>query len=111
MKIRIQFEREASYSEKKLQLVLMRYFNPTKFMWMGGASSWGSKPEVAMEGADPVNPFEAMEQVNAEMAKQVKNWSYAFTITYIEMESPAEKEKIATWVLMDKLKPGVVQSP
>jgi len=108
MKIRIQFQREASYNEKELTLLLMRYFTPTKFSVLS-AGSWGSKgPEVIMEGAAPVNPFDVMKEVNDAMAKKVKDWSYSFDITYIEMESPEEKDKIATWILIDKIKPGTL---
>lgn len=109
MKIRIQFGREASYHEKQLTLLLMRYFTPTKFMIVGGNDSWSTKGlEVTMEGAAPVNPFDAMKEINEAMVKRVKDWSCLFEITYIEMESQEEKDKIATWILIDKLKPGTL---
>jgi hypothetical protein len=104
MKLRIEFEREAGYHEKKLTLLLMRFFNPTKLSWLG-SGGWSSKgPEVVIEGATPLNPFEVMEQINESMAKEVKDWSHGFTITYIEMESRKEKGKIDSWILIDKLK-------
>jgi len=109
MKIQIQFGREASYHEKKLTLLLMRYFNPTKFMLSGLAYSWSSKgPEVTMEGALPINPFEAMDQINEAISKEFNDWSPLFEITYIEMESQMEKKKIDTWILVDKIKPGIL---
>jgi len=106
MKIRITFARDAASHEEKLTLLLMRFFEPTKLFWLGSHDSWGSQPEAIMEGAIPINPFEAMEQINATMVKEVKDWSHSFVVTCIEMESAQEKEKIATWILVDKLKPG-----
>jgi len=109
MKLRIQFEREANYYHKKLTLLLMRYFKPRKFTLLNSGDTWTSKgPEVYMEGAEPVNPFDVMKEINEAMAKEVKDWSHSFEISYIEMETPKEKEKIDTWVLIDKIKPGTL---
>jgi len=106
MKIRIQFPPEANYHEKDLTLLLMRYFTPTKFSVLKNA--WDRKgPEIYMEGAAPVNPFDVMKEINEAIGRKAKDWSYHSDITYIELESPEEKDKIPTWILVDKIDPGV----
>jgi len=103
MKLRIEFERDVVYHEKSLTLQLMRYFKPTKLMWLGTLGGW-SKPEVIMEGGIPTNPFEVMELIKSSMRKEIKDWSCGYLISSIEMESPEEKEQIDSWILVDKLK-------
>ena len=102
VKLKIIFGREASYREKDLQLLLMRFFNPTKLFWFPGGS-FGSTCEAVLEGADAVNPFETLELLNVQMRAKDSHWEGSFTITIIEMESPKEKESIPTWVLAKKL--------
>lgn len=101
MKILVKVTGEAAYHLQEFTLLLLKRFTPTRLDVT--KSDFAPEVTVYMTGAQPVNPFIVLEEINQQFLRKYKNY-FMYDIRGLEFENEEEKKQIEMWIVLQKLK-------